>query len=84
MLRRHRLTSADRVGNALVLPDGEQRPSRIGGPPLENPVVVLHHLSGDRLAEAVDHLVEQLEAVDGLHHVVDCDVLTRDGAGLVM
>ena len=84
MLRRHRLTSADRVGNALVLPDGEQRPSRIGGPPLENPVVVLHRLSGDRFTEAVDHLVEQLEAVDGLHHVVDCDVLTRDGAGLVM
>ena len=33
--------------------------------------------------ETVDHLVEQLEAVDGLHHVVDRDVLTRDGAGLI-
>ena len=46
-------------------------------------MIVLHHLSGDRLTEAVDHLVEQLEAVDRLHHVVDRDILPRDGAGLV-
>ena len=37
----HSLASAHHVGNALVVPDGERRPPRIGGPLFENSVVVL-------------------------------------------